>query len=118
MVTEFTLSPSSISFNFIDRNDQLQLETTCHGTFTNAQNLREIDDGEYIQCVDHDVAFQMRTSGTLMIERAYEDSCLGTPPYNRGIAFGAFNFPSTLPCVAGGWIEQDQILVDITAMAS
>ncbi|KAK3045534.1 hypothetical protein LTR09_012887 [Extremus antarcticus] len=121
-ITNFALTPSSIRFNFIDRNDQLQLKTTCYGTFIDANvggSISQIENGEYIQCMDEDVAFQMRKGGVLMIERAYEDSCLGPPPYNRGIAFGRYNVVSTLPsCAAGGPIEHDHIFVTITAMAS
>jgi len=121
-ITNFALTPSSIRFNLIDRNDQLQLKTTCYGAFIDANvggSMSQIENGEYIQCMDEDVAFQLRKGGVLMIERAYEDSCLGPPPYNRGIAFGRYNVVSTLPsCAAGGPIEHDQIFVTITAMAS
>ncbi len=32
--------------------------------------MSQIENGEYIQCMDEDVAFQMRKGGVLMIERA------------------------------------------------
>ncbi|KAF2486700.1 hypothetical protein BDY17DRAFT_84420 [Neohortaea acidophila] len=106
----------TVSFHFCDRNARLLLETDCSGDVIG--DACEAGDGGYVSCENANVGFKLASGGVVMVERWYEDNCLGPYPYNSGEAFGQNTTKMSIQQGASGTLaSQSELLVEITAMA-